>query len=284
MKESVGAAGVVIHPTAIVSEGALLGEGTVVGPYAIVGPHVRMGRGNIVGAHAVIDGHTTLGDENQIFSFAAVGGTPQDLKYKGEPTTLVIGSRNLIREYVTLHPGTVTGTSTTIIGDRNLFMANSHVGHDGRIGNGNIFANSAGLAGHVTVGNSVTVGGLSGIHQFVRLGDFSFIGGGAMVVRDVPPQCLVQGDRAHLCGINRIGLRRRGVNAADIRRLGTIYRQVFYGVGRPARERLEERVAAAKISAIDFPIGLHFLAFFEEKNRGVTRPRRGRAEERSDEE
>lgn len=268
-----------VHPTAIVSDGAVIGEGTSIGPYSIIGPHVRIGQRNKIGPHVVVEGHTTLGNDNQVFPFAAVGGVPQDLKYKGEPTTVVIGDGNIIREYVTIHPGTVTGTGTTVIGDRNLFMANSHIGHDGRVGNNNVFANSAGLAGHVTVGNFVTVGGLSGIHQFVRLGDYAFIGGGAMVVLDVPPQCLVQGDRARLGGINRIGLRRRGVPAADIRRLGLVYRAVFYGTGA-----LKDRVDAQLATVGDFPLGRHFLEFFAGSKRGCTRPRRGQRGESTDDE
>jgi UDP-N-acetylglucosamine acyltransferase len=156
-----------IHSTAVVAPEAEIGDGCSVGPYSVIGPKVKLGNGCRVGSHVVIEGNTTIGDENQIFQFASVGAAPQDLKYHGEDSTLQIGSRNIIREYVTLQPGTEGGGMQTTIGDQNLFMACCHVGHDCRVGHRNVFANSAALAGHVTIGNGVIVGGLSGVHQFV---------------------------------------------------------------------------------------------------------------------
>lgn len=260
-----------IHPTAIVHPGAVLGEGCTVGPYSIIGPNVVLGQRNRVGPHVVIEGHTLVGDDNQIFQFASVGAAPQDLKYRGEPTVLQIGHRNVIREFVTLQPGTVTGNKATRIGDQNLFMANCHVGHDGVVGSGNVFANSAALAGHVTVGNYATIGGLCGIHQFVSLGDQCILGAGSMVTRDIPPFSMAQGDRAGLVGLNRIGLERRGASAEDIRRLRRLFRELFRGEGtmNARLERLQREHAG-------FELAERFLTFIVSSKRGITMPRRTR--------
>jgi UDP-N-acetylglucosamine acyltransferase len=257
-----------IHATAIIAPGAKIGAGTSIGPYSVIGPHVVMGRANRIASHVVIEGLTTLGDENQIFQFASIGAVPQDLKYKGEPSVLKIGNKNIIREYVTLQPGTEGGGMETVIGNSNLFMACSHVGHDGRLGDGNIFANGAGLAGHVTVGSYVTVGGMAGVHQFVNLGDGCFLAGGAMVGKDVPPFCVAQGDHAELVGLNQVGLERRGASAADIQRLRKLYRDVFYA-GPGEKLRFTERLAQAKENVSDFPLGRQFLDFFAQSKRGV---------------
>ncbi len=258
-----------IHTTAIVAPGAVIGPDCVVGPYAVVGPNVRLGARNRIGSHAVLDGHTTFGDDNVVFPFASVGAAPQDLKYRGEPSTLTIGSRNIIREYVTLQPGTTGGGMKTVIGDGNLFMANSHIGHDSHIGSGNVFANSAAIAGHVTIHNKVTIGGLSGIHQFVVIGDQAIIGGGAMVSKDIPPFTMAQGDRARLVGLNKIGLERHGMTAEDISRLKKLYREVFFGDGT-----LHERVRSLREVNVDFPAGTAFLEFIGGSKRGVAATRR----------
>ncbi len=258
-----------IHPTAIISPGAVIGEGCSVGPYAVIGAKVILGRNNLVHAHVVLEGNTKIGDNNQIFQFASIGAAPQDLKYKGEDSILEIGDQNIIREYVTLQPGTAPGGMITRIGSRNLFMANSHVGHDSIIGDGNIFANSVGLSGHVTVGNYVNVGGLSGIHQFVRLGDLAFVGGGSMIIKDVPPFCIVQGDRAGLVGLNKVGLERKGINAEQQQRLQKLYRQLFLSPGT-ITEKLEKSQEAVK----GFAPGEQLLKFITESKRGVTFPRR----------
>lgn len=260
-----------IHPTAIVHDGAILGPECVVGPYSIIGPNVILGARNRLASHVVIEGHTTIGDQNQFFQFASVGSAPQDLKYRGEKSTLTMGTGNIVREYVTLQPGTAGGGMTTTIGDRNLFMANSHIGHDGKVGNGNIFANSAAVAGHVTVGNYVVVGGLCGMHQFVRLGDNCLLGAGSMVAKDIPPFCMAQGDRAHLVGLNIVGLERRGLTADDISRIKKLYRQLFLGKGR-----LEERLVTARETVAGFQLGEQLVEFVAQSERGVSLPQKRR--------
>ena len=198
-----------VHPTAVITRGADLAADVEVGPYAVIGPLVRIGVGTRVGPHAVIEGRTTIGERNRIFQFASLGAIPQDLKYRGEPAELIVGNDNQIREFTTMHIGTAGGGGVTSIGDYNLFMNFSHVAHDCHVGNHVIFANGATLAGHVTVDDYVIVGGLAAVHQFVRLGESSMLGGGAIVVQDVPPFCVVQGDRAGLVGLNVEGMRRR---------------------------------------------------------------------------
>jgi UDP-N-acetylglucosamine acyltransferase len=216
-----------LHPTAVVAPGARLGVGVAVGPYAVIGAHVQVGDRTAIGPHAVLDGHTTIGVANRIFQFASVGAEPQDLKYRGEPSRLVIGDRNLIREFATLNPGTTGGGMLTSVGNDNLFMNYSHVGHDSHVGSRCILANSCALAGHVTLEDFVLVGGLAAVHQFTRVGESALIGGGAMVTHDVPPFCNAAGDRARIRGLNVIGLRRRGFDAARIRVIKQAYRLLF---------------------------------------------------------
>lgn len=266
-----------IHPTAIISPGAGIGEGTSVGPYSVIGPNVILGKNNRVGPHVVIEGHTTIGDDNFIFQFASVGAAPQDLKYRGEASLLEIGSGNRIREFVTMQPGTEGGGMLTRVGDKNLFMANCHVGHDALIGDSNVFANSAALAGHVIVGNGVTVGGLSGIHQFVRIGDLAILGAGSMVSKDIPPFCIAQGDRAGLVGINRVALERRGYKTDEILRLRKIYREIFAAGGK-----ISDKVTALKEANGDFALGASFLDFFLSSERGCAGPRKGQSDNISD--
>jgi UDP-N-acetylglucosamine acyltransferase len=199
-----------IHPTAVVAPGAVIGEGTTIGPYCVIGPHVVLGKGNRLLSHTVIEGHTAIADQNTFYQFSSVGAHPQDLKYRGEPSELRIGSHNTVREGVTLQPGTEGGGMLTSIGDHNLFMANSHVGHDSTVGSRCVFANCATIAGHVIVEDSVILGGLVGVHQFARIGNLSMLGAGAMVSQDIPPFCIAQGDHAELIGLNKIGLTRAG--------------------------------------------------------------------------
>ena len=182
-----------IHSTAIVSRSAEIAKDVQVGPYSVIGPNVKIDSGTWVGAHVVVEGHTTIGKNNRLFQFASVGSAPQDLKYKGEPTLLIIGNSNIIREYVTIQPGTIQANGKTVVGDGNLFMASSHVGHDSIVGNGNVFANNVALAGHVTIQNKVIIGGMVGIHQFCTIGDHAMLSGGSMVVKDIPPYCIAQG-------------------------------------------------------------------------------------------
>lgn len=260
---------VTIHPTAIVSEGAQIGAGSVIGAYSIIGPKVVIGAGSKIGPHVVIEGNTRIGDDNIIFQFASIGSAPQDLKYQGEDSLLEIGDRNKIREYVTLQPGTKGGGMRTSIGSDNLFMANSHVGHDSRIGNGNVLANSSAIAGHVEIGSGVTLGGLTGVHQFVRLGDLSILGAGSMVNKDVPPFCIAQGDRAHLFGINKVALERKGFSADDIARLRQLYRSIFIAPGT-----MKEKLQGAAQACGGFKLGLQLLEFLSRSERGFTMPKK----------
>lgn len=257
-----------VHPTAVVAEGAILGDDVEIGPYAVVGPDVRIGRGTSVGPHAVVEGRTVLGRRNRVFQLASVGAIPQDLKYRGEPSELVIGDDNVIREFATLHIGTEGGGGVTSVGNHNLFMNFSHVAHDCRVGNHVVFANGATLAGHVTIEDHVIIGGLAAVHQFVRLGESAMLGGGAMVVQDVPPYCIVQGDRAGLVGVNVEGLRRRGFPPEDVQAIRAAYRALFRS-GVPLRDAVARlRAEAQPISAVE-----RLLAFLEASKRGVVRIR-----------
>ena len=263
--EDAGAAATEIHPTAVVAPGAELAAGVRIGPYAVIGPRVRIGPGTTVGAHAVVEGRTTLGADNRVFQLASVGAPPQDLKYRGEDSRLEIGDRNIVREFATLNPGTAGGGMVTSVGDDNLFMNYAHVGHDSRIGSRCVLANSAALAGHVTLDDWVIVGGLAAIHQFVRVGESALLGGGAMVVRDVPPFCTASGDRARLRGLNLVGMRRRGFTAEQVRAVKQAYRLLFGGAGTLA----ERRARCAEALGND-PAVARMLAFLEGSTRGIS--------------
>jgi UDP-N-acetylglucosamine acyltransferase len=217
-----------IAPTASVDPQAEIGEGTVIGPNAVIGRHVRLGRYCKVGASAVIDGYTEIGDRTEIFPFASIGQIPQDLKYKGEATKLVIGQRNIFREFVTIHRGTAGGGGITRIGDRNLFMAYAHVAHDSLIGNDTIFGNGATLGGHVTVEDFATISAGSGVHQFCRVGRHAFIGGFSVVTKDALPFAKTVGNRpARIYGVNIIGLRRRGMQVDILSKVQRAYRYLL---------------------------------------------------------
>ncbi len=216
-----------IHPTAIISPGAELDSTVSVGAYAVIGEHVRIGSGTTVGPHAVIEGRTEIGCDNQIFQFASVGAIPQDLKFHGEETTLKIGDRNRIREFVTIHLGTEDGGGETVIGNDGLFMAYSHVAHDCKVGDHVILANAATLAGHCEIDDFAIMGGLSGAHQFTRIGCHVMISGGSMIAQDIAPYSIVQGDRAKTVGINLTGLKRRGFSAQALANIKNMYKLVF---------------------------------------------------------
>jgi UDP-N-acetylglucosamine acyltransferase len=237
-----------------------------VGPYAIIGPRVRLGAGTVVGSHAVLEGDTVLGEKNHVFHHASVGAAPQDLKYAGEPTQLVIGDGNLIREFTTLHRGTAGGGGVTRIGNRNLFMAYSHVAHDCQVGSGCVLANSVALAGHVELQDHVILGGLSAVHQFTRIGAHAFIAGGTMVVLDVPPSCTAQGDRAELAGLNTLGLTRHGYTEEQVARIKDAYRILFrskLGLAEAVRSLEAEHGGQPEIDAL--------VAFLAGSRRGLTR-------------
>lgn len=255
-----------VHPTAIVHPEARLHESVDVGPYAVIGPKVTLGAGTVIGPHTVIEGRTTIGERNRIFQFASVGAVPQDLKYGGEDTELVIGDGNQIREFTTLNIGTAGGGGLTKIGNQNLFMAYSHVAHDCRVGSGCVVANSAALAGHVVLEDHVILGGLSAVHQFTRIGRHAFIAGGAMVAMDVPPYCTAQGDRAELAGLNTVGLTRHGYTEDQVRRIKDAYKILF-------RSKLGLNEAISKLKA---EYGGHteidvLLEFVSGSERGLTR-------------
>jgi UDP-N-acetylglucosamine acyltransferase len=216
-----------IHPTAIVAPGAELAGDVVIGPYCVIGRDVRLGRRVSLRSHAVVDGRTTIGEGTRLFPFASIGLEPQDLKYRGEKSELVIGCNNTIREYVTINPGTAGGGMVTRIGNDCLFMVGAHVAHDCQIGNHVVMANNATLAGHVVVEDYAVLGGLSAVHQFVRIGKHAMIGGMSGVERDVIPYGQVMGDRARLYGLNIIGMQRRGFSREDIQGLRNAYQFLF---------------------------------------------------------
>ena len=220
-----------IHPTAIVAPGATLAENVSIGPYCVVGEEVMLGAGVTLIAHIVVDGRTTIGEKTRIFPFASIGLEPQDLKYRGEKSRLVIGRHNTIREHVTMNPGTEGGGMVTRVGDHGLFMVGAHVAHDCQIGDHVIMANNATLAGHVVVEDYALLGGLSAVHQFVRIGQHAMIGGMSGVERDVIPYGQVMGDRARLSGLNIIGMQRRGFSREDIQTLRSAYQFLFSADG-----------------------------------------------------
>ncbi len=240
-----------VHPTALVDPAAELADDVEIGPYAIVGPKVRIGAGSSIGAHAVISGRTTLGRENRVFPHAALGGVPQDKKYRGEDTELVIGDGNTIREFCTFNVGTADGGGVTRIGSDNWVMAYAHVAHDCRIGDHCVIANAVTFAGHVEVGDWVVLGGLTGVHQFVRIGSHAMAGGGTILLQDLPPFVICNGNPAAAHGLNSEGLKRRGFTAEAIATLRRAYK-ALYKEGltvAEACERLAQLAAEAPASA-----------------------------------
>ena len=221
-----------IHATAVIAEGATIGTGCKVGPYCVIGKHVVLGANVVLHSHVVVDGHTTIGDNTAVFPFASLGTPPQDKKFAGEKTTLVIGKNNVIREHVTMNPGTEGGGSTTVVGDNNLFMASAHVAHDCIVGSNCILANNATIAGHVTVGDFAIIGGLSAVHQFV--------GGMSAVEKDVIPYGTVKGERASLDGLNLTGLKRRNVERENIHALRHAFKELFQSREGTLSERAEK--------------------------------------------
>lgn len=260
-----------IHPTAVVDPAAKVPSSCTIGPYCVIGAEVEMGQNCELIAHVVLGGPSRLGSHNKIYPFASLGMGPQDISYRGEPTLLEIGDRNIIREFATLNPGTAGGGMVTTVGSDTLLMNYAHVGHDCHVGSHCVLANSATLAGHVTLEDYVIVGGLAAIHQFVRIGESAILGGGAMVEFDVPPFCNASGDRARLRGLNLIGLKRRGFAAERVRAIKGAYRLLF-GSGMPFAEA-RARVAAELDGSPDVE---RLLAFLAASSRGVTPAARGR--------
>ena len=228
-----------IHKTAIIEEGAVLGDNITIGAFTIISKDVKIGDGTIVDSHTLIAGKTTIGKNNHIFSHASIGTIPQDLKFNGEDVELIIGDNNKIREFTLLNPGTVGGGSKTVIGSNNLLMGYVHIAHDCIIGDNCIFANGATLAGHVECADFVVVGGLTPIHQFCKIGTPVMIGGASAVAQDIPPYCLAEGNKAVLRGLNLNGLRRRFENRADIDAIKSAYRELFES-GKPLQEVANE--------------------------------------------
>ena len=257
-----------VHPTAIVAEGARIPANCTVGPYCTIGANVVLGERCELVSHVVLDGHLTMGADNRVFSFACLGIAPQDLKYKGEPTRLVIGDKNDIREYVTISRGTSGGGGLTRVGSGCLIMAYTHIGHDSVIGDGVILANAATLAGHVTVEDYAVVGALNPVHQFCTIGKYAYIGGGTTITQDVLPYSLTSIERNnHAYGINKVGLERKGFTSEEIKQLRAAYRLLQH-----SKLNTTEAVAAMreKIASGEFGEKVAYLAeFIAKSERGV---------------
>jgi UDP-N-acetylglucosamine acyltransferase len=255
-----------IHPTAVIAAGAELAPGVEVGAFAVIGRGVRVGRGTWIGPHAVVEGDTRIGEDNRIFQFASVGAAPQDKKYRGETTRLEIGDRNVIRECVTIHRGTVQDQGITRIGSDNLFMAYSHVAHDCVVGNQCILANQATLAGHVHLDDWVIMGGLSAVHQFVQVGMHAFIANNAAVTLDVPPYVMAVGQPAGAHSVNAEGLKRRGFTPEQVRNVRRAFRLLY-------RKGLKLAEASARIAelAAEQPELRAIVDFLPRASRGIVR-------------
>ena len=257
-----------IHPTAVIAAKAELDSSVTIGPFSVIEEGVKIGAGTRIASHARISGPTTIGINNSIDSFAAIGGDPQDIGYRGEPTELIIGDNNHIREYASIHRGTVKGGGTTRLGNNTLLMAYSHVGHDCIIGNHVIIVNAAHLSGHTEVGDHATVGGLTGTHQFSRIGTFAFVGGGSAVSKDVPPFAMVTGERGEMriSGINKVGLRRNGFSKEIISKIDGAYRILFHSdlLHNDALNKVEQELGGCE--AVDI-----LLDFIRTSKRGVVK-------------
>lgn len=259
-----------IHPTAIVESGAELGENVTIGEYAIVRSQVRIGEGTTIGPHCVIEGRTTIGRDNRFFQFSSIGAVPQDKKYAGEPTELVIGDRNMVREFCTFNLGTAQDAGVTRIGSDNWIMAYVHIAHDCQVGDRTTLANNTTLGGHVHLGDWVTVGGLTGIHQFVKIGAHVMVGFGSAVSQDVPPYMLVDGNPLAVRGFNIEGLRRRGFDAPRIAAVKQMHK-LLYREGRTldqAKDAIEALGREQPHAAADVALMSAFLA---NATRGIAR-------------
>ncbi|MFZ4541847.1 MAG: acyl-ACP--UDP-N-acetylglucosamine O-acyltransferase [Rickettsiales bacterium] len=264
-----------IHPTAVIADGAKLGADVSIGPYCVVGAQVVLGDRIKLHSHVVVDGQTEIGAETEIFPFASVGLQPQDKKFNGEASRLFIGERNIIREHVTMNPGTEGGGLVTRVGNDCLFMTAAHVAHDCQVGNHVILANNATLAGHVHVGDGVILGGLSAVHQFVRLGEYSFVGGMCGVAQDLIPYGMALGERATLEGLNLVGLKRRNIPREEISELRSMYKQLFFGDGTFSERatKLSKSATAPQAKAV-----LEFIT--SDTSRSFCTPKAGKPEAR----
>jgi UDP-N-acetylglucosamine acyltransferase len=255
-----------IDARAVVSPQADIAPDVEIGPFSIIGPDVSIGAGTWIGPHAVINGPTSIGVGNKIYQFASIGDAPQDKKYRGEPTRLEIGDRNVFRESCTANRGTTHDEGVTRIGNDNLFMAYSHVAHDCQIGNNTVFANCASLAGHVEVGDWVIIGGLSAVHQFSKIGAHAFLGGGSILSRDVPPYVMVNGNPAVPHSVNTEGLKRRGFSEAQIRNIRDAYRVLYR-----SDLRLSEALERLEPVAAEHPEIRLFVDFIHRSTRSLVR-------------
>jgi UDP-N-acetylglucosamine acyltransferase len=256
----------VIDARAVVSPQAQLAPDVSVGPFSVIGPGVRIGARTVIGPHVVINGPTTLGADNHVFQFASLGDAPQDKKYRGEPTRLEIGDRNVFREYCTANRGTTHDKGVTRIGDDNLFMAYSHVAHDCAVGNNTVFANCAALGGHVEIGDWVILGGLTAVHQFTKIGAHAFLAGGAIVTRDVPPYVMAAGNPAAPHAVNSEGLRRRGFGEEQIKGIREAYRILYR-----SDLKLSEALARLAPLADERPEIRAFVDFIHASTRSIVR-------------
>lgn len=255
-----------IHPQAIIDPSAIIADGVSIGPFTVIGANVEIGEGSTIGSHVVIDGPTRIGCDNKIYSFAAIGGDPQDKKYAGEPTRLEIGDRNVIREYCTISRGTVQDNSVTRIGDDNWIMATVHIAHDCQVGNHTIFANSVTLAGHVTIGDYVILGGFTLVHQFCQLGAHCFTAMNSVISKDVLPFLMVSGHMAKPHGLNAEGLKRRGFSSESLAELRRAYKTIYRSnlTLEQAMEQLEPQSQSCK------EVG-QLLEFLKGTTRGIVR-------------
>jgi UDP-N-acetylglucosamine acyltransferase len=255
-----------IHPSAIVNEGAIIGSGAYIGAFCYVGSQVEIGIGTVLKSHVVVNGITKIGRDNQIYQFASIGEVNQDLKYAGEPTRVEVGDRNRIRESITIHRGTAQGTGLTKVGNDNLLMVNVHIAHDCVVGNACVLANNATLAGHVEVDDYAIIGGMTAIHQFCIIGAHVMVGGCSGVAQDVPPFVIAQGNHATPCGVNAIGLKRRGFDKNQMQTIRNAYKILY------RREKtLDQAKAEIKAMAKEQPVVQQLLDFFTRSTRGIIR-------------
>ncbi|MBI4567968.1 MAG: acyl-ACP--UDP-N-acetylglucosamine O-acyltransferase [Planctomycetes bacterium] len=253
-----------VHPLAVVHQNARIADDVEIGPFCVIGPDVAIGPGTRLANHVSILGITTIGRGNAFSPFASIGGPPQDKKYAGEPTRLVIGDHNSFRESVTVNVGTAHGGGVTTIGDNNLLMAYAHVAHDCRLGNSNIIANSVNLAGHVVVGDFANISGMTGVHHFTSIGDHAFIGGLSRVTQDVPPYMMVVGAAGQVVGVNKLGLRRAGFTEADVEEVVKAHRRLYRGV-TPRAQVIEEMESESHCPAVG-----NLIAFLKRQSLGVS--------------